>query len=71
MKQQADPKLKPFIDKYKDVLRQAGREVVEQSRLSVQTIEELNKPLIPFDQYINTANKFFDWIIKKSEGRAK
>lgn len=65
LKQQANPKLKPFIDKYKDALRQAGREVVEQSRLSDQTIEDLRKPLVPYDQYINTANNFFDRILKK------
>ena len=62
---QSDPQLVPIIDNYKDVLRKAGREVVEQSRLSDETIEELKKPLLPYDKYITTANEFFDKILKK------
>ena len=61
---QTDPQLGPIIDNYKDVLRKAGREVVELSRLSDQTIEELEKPLVPYDKYITTANEFFDGILK-------
>jgi len=62
---QSDPKLNPILDNYKDVLRKAGREVVERSGLSDQTIEELKKPIVPYDEYITTANEFFDRILKK------
>jgi len=61
---QTGPELKPIIDKYKSVLRKAGREIVELSGLSGETIEELKKPLVPHDKYVATANKFFDRIVQ-------
>ena len=57
---QSGPKITPAIDKYKAVLRKAGREVVESSKLSDETKKEIDEPLVPFDEYITTANKFFD-----------
>ncbi|MFH1845985.1 MAG: flavodoxin family protein [Candidatus Omnitrophota bacterium] len=62
---QSNPKLKPILDKYKDVLRRAGREVVEQAKLSEETIEDLKRPLVPRDEYISVANEFFDRLLKK------
>jgi hypothetical protein len=59
--------LEPILDKYKDVLKKAGREVVERSRLSDETKEELKKPLVPYDKYISTANEFFDKILEKKD----
>lgn len=53
-------RLKPIVDEYKSLLRTAGREVVEQSRLSEETIEKLQKPLVPYDKYIALTNKLFD-----------
>jgi len=64
---QSDPQFKPVLDNYKDVLRRAGREIVEQSRLSDQTIGELNKPLVPYDKHMIAINEFLDEALKKCE----
>jgi multimeric flavodoxin WrbA len=58
LKQSGD-RIKPVVDKYKDVLRKAGGEVTRFLKLSEETTKKLNEPLIPFDEYINTANEFF------------
>ena len=52
--------LKPLIWKYRKLLKKAGREVVEHLQLSEQTMEELEKPIIPHELYINGANKEWD-----------
>jgi putative NADPH-quinone reductase len=57
--------LKPLIWNYKKVLRKAGREIVENLRLSEETILQLEKPIISDDQYIKGANKNWDKILKK------
>ena len=61
----SNPRLKTLIDKYKELLRTAGREVVEQSKLSEETIKKLQKPIFPYDRYITSTNEFFDEILKK------
>lgn len=43
--------LKPVIRGYKDLLKKAGREIVENMKLPEKTIAELEKPLVPIDQY--------------------
>ena len=59
-----DPRLQPFIESYKELLRKAGREVVEHMRLSDETMAQLERPLIPapnyVDIYIKEANKVWD-----------
>jgi multimeric flavodoxin WrbA len=54
------PELAPVIDNYKNLLRKAGKEVVENECLSAETKEELEKPLIPYDMYMTMGNKFFN-----------
>lgn len=49
--------LKPVIERYKGLLKKAGREVVENGRLSGETMKELEKPLVPYEDYIKNANK--------------
>lgn len=56
---QTGPEILPVIDKYRNVLKRAGREVAEGLKLSPRTIADLNEPLVPFEDYISTANKFF------------
>jgi multimeric flavodoxin WrbA len=56
---QTAPEIKAVVDKYKDVLKAAGREAAEGSKLSQKTIDKLNEPLVPFEEYITTANRFF------------
>jgi multimeric flavodoxin WrbA len=63
-----DPALRPFIDSYKDLLRKAGREVVDNLRLSDETRTELEAPLLPGDfanNYVLQANKMFDAILRR------
>ena len=55
---QTTPEIKAVVDKYKDVLRIAGREAAQFSKLSQNTIDKLNEPLVPFEEYITTANSF-------------
>lgn len=48
--------LQPVINKYKQLLRRAGREAVESMKLSEGTMAELEEPLIPAEMYIKGAN---------------
>jgi multimeric flavodoxin WrbA len=57
--------LKPLIHHYKKLLEEAGKQIVESSKLSDELIAKLNKPLVPIDMYINEANKKFDQILAK------
>ncbi len=59
-----DPRLQPFIEAYKALLRKAGKEVAEHWKLSKETAAELEKPFVPgpnfTDGYIQEANKYWD-----------
>ena len=55
--------VKPLISKYKKLLRKAGREIVENLKLSEETISQLEKPIVSDDQYIKAANKNWDKIL--------
>ncbi len=57
--------LKPLIWKYKSLLKKAGKEIVENLRLSEETVEKLEKPIISHEKYRNGANKFWDESLKK------
>jgi multimeric flavodoxin WrbA len=61
--------LRPIVERYKDVVRHAGREVVENSRISAETIAKLEEPLFPsanaVDDYMRMANRRFDEILSK------
>lgn len=48
--------LSPIIDNYKELLKQAGREIVTQKSISKQTQEKLDSPLIPIDIYNQNIN---------------
>ncbi len=57
--------LKPLISRYKKLLRKAGKEVVENLRLSEVTAAKLEKPIIPDEQYIKGANKHWDEMLSR------
>jgi len=59
------PELKPIIDNYKILLRKAGKEVVENGRLSDETRAEMEKPLIPADMYLEMGNRHWDKVLSK------
>jgi len=57
--------LKPLLARYKKLLRQAGRETVENGRLSEETAAALEKPIISDAVYIKTANQHWDKLLEK------
>lgn len=57
------------FDWFNDALRQAGRELVSDGRLSAQTDELLAKPLVPSDTYISLANSSIDAALAQAEKR--
>lgn len=59
------PELKPILDGYKSHLRRAGREVVTDGKLSEETKAELEKPLIPYDVYLDQAEKYWNEMLSK------
>jgi multimeric flavodoxin WrbA len=61
-----EPSLKPLIDAYNALLRQAGREVVTGRRLSEETRAKLEEPFIPHDLYIEMGNKHWDQVLSKT-----
>jgi putative NADPH-quinone reductase len=52
------------LNPYMDLLRTAGHEVVRNGSLSQATAEALDRPLIPFDQYVEEGNAAWDRILE-------
>jgi multimeric flavodoxin WrbA len=48
---------------YRQLLRQAGRELVLKGRISDSTAEQLKKDLVPVGEYIAYANKMWDRLL--------
>jgi multimeric flavodoxin WrbA len=59
--------LKPLMGKYKKLLREAGKEIVENQKLSEKTIKELEKPIVPPSLYIKFGNEELDRISKEGK----
>lgn len=57
--------LQPLIAGYKSLLRKAGREVVENLALSDDTREEMQRPLVPPDAYVERTNRMWDAALSK------
>jgi FMN-dependent NADH-azoreductase len=57
--------LRPVISNYKRLLQTAGMEIAEKRRLSGETRQKLERPLIPDEQYITAANEHFDVLLEK------
>jgi multimeric flavodoxin WrbA len=55
----------PIIYYYKRLLQKAGQEVVTNLMISSKTKTKLEKPLVPIDLYIKSANKHFNKAIAK------
>jgi multimeric flavodoxin WrbA len=66
-----NPDLREPVENYKALLRQAGREVVESSKLSPETIAAIERPLLPSenfaDEYMRLANERCDRILSKKK----
>jgi multimeric flavodoxin WrbA len=52
--------VQPILENYSALLRQAGKEVVEDGRLSGKTTAALDQPLVEADRYIRGANLYWD-----------
>lgn len=58
------PMIVPLVEKYKEVLQEAGREIATEGQLSDHTRAELEKPIVPYDLYMKGANKYWDKLFK-------
>lgn len=58
-----DAAFQPILSNYKQLLRKAGKEVVENRKLSDETASKLEKPLIPYDMFLEVGNKKLDELL--------
>ena len=58
------PLLKPIVQSYRKLLQKAGEEVVREGRLSEETMEKLERPLVPHDRFVEEMNKYFEKRLK-------
>jgi multimeric flavodoxin WrbA len=67
-----NPELRPLVESYLELVKQAGGEVVEKSRLSTETVAKLEAPLLPsrnfVDDYMKIVNQRCDEILSKRGG---
>lgn len=71
LKMGADSPVGPIVEEYKQHVRKAGREVVENMKISEATAKALDQPFIPEEIYIEQANKYWDNRIAHYEKRQK
>ncbi|MCK9363675.1 MAG: flavodoxin family protein [Syntrophales bacterium] len=57
------PVLLPLVEKYKEILKKAGREIATDGKLSENTQAELEKPIVPYDKYMEGANKYWEKLL--------
>ena len=55
--------LEPAVSQYKELLQKAGKEVVENQRLSEEIVSELEKPIVSAEQFIAVANEYIDELL--------
>lgn len=61
--------VKPFVARYKNLLREAGKELVENGRLSEDTQSALEEPLVPDKRYLAGANRYWEKRLRPLEDR--
>ena len=52
-----DARYKPPVERYKELLSRAGEEIAKNRKLSLELKQELEKPLIPEEEYAREVNK--------------
>ena len=57
------PLLLPLVAKYKETLKKVGGEIARNGKLSENTKAELEKPIVPFDMYMEGANRHWDKLL--------
>ncbi|MBU2598723.1 MAG: flavodoxin family protein [Actinobacteria bacterium] len=55
----------PLFCKYKELLREAGEEIVKNLKLSKKTISKLKEPIISVDEFIEFANRGCDKLLSR------
>ena len=55
-----NPMLEKQLESYKELLQKAGSELVKNGEVLDETEEELKKPLVPHEEYIKMANKYWN-----------
>lgn len=60
-----------LLDEYKQNVRMAAKEVVENAKISEITAQKLDQPFIPEDMYIEQMNKYWDRRIAGYKGNQK
>jgi len=58
-----------FVLPYRELLYKAGREVVEEGRVSDETTAALEQPLVPDAMYIHASNKYWDAELQKIKAK--
>ena len=62
-----DEELKPKIEAYKTLLKEAGREFVEHLTLSEETTTRLEKPILPVERHLEISNKKWDQALSSTK----
>ncbi len=66
------PELRPAVEAYERLVRQAGREIVAEGTLSEATVAKLEGPLVGMQadagQYIQSVNQMWDAWIARAQG---
>jgi hypothetical protein len=52
--------LRPIVDNYQSLMKNSGKEIVTDNRLSEETEKQLEQNLIPEDVYLQQFNGFVD-----------
>jgi len=60
LKMDENPGLRSLLAEYKQNVRKAAKEVVENMKISADTTEKLDQPFIPEETYIELANQYWD-----------
>lgn len=63
--------LDSLLDEYKQNVRMAAKEVVENMKISEATAQKIDQPFIPEEMYIEQVNKYWDSRIAHYEGNQK
>lgn len=61
--------LKENINKFREALKKAGREMVTTGQVSPGTVQELHRELVSEEEYMAWANRYWDEEIQQSKSR--
>lgn len=59
-----------MVNRYKELLRTAGKELVETGRIEPNMTERLEQPLTDSDEYVEYANRMWDQLLAERRAPA-